>query len=557
MPGLSHSLGERDLGHLRIVAELWGLQLEAQEARLALQRLEELLLDRQLVEQVTADLPEQARIALDDLIQQKGRMPWSLFTRRYGEVRVMGAGRRDREQPYLDPVSPAEMLWYRALLARAFFDTAKGLVEYAYIPDDLLPLLPAPQSQSATVLGRLASSTERLHPLPANDRIVDHACTLLAALRLGLAEQEISLIAAGWESGPNQLTIPALTLLLSSAGLLDADGLPQPETTRLFLEAERGLALAQLARAWLSSVTFNDLRMIPHLSFEGDWQNDPLQARQVLLDLLASLPQGSWWSLPAFVAAVRERHPDFQRPSGDYDSWFIRDRRSGEYARGFDAWDVVDGELLRFMITGPLHWLGMLDLAQPEMSDPAARLPAVVTAFRLSRWASRLLQGQAPAGLPVEDAKLLAGSEARLRIPRLAPRVARYQIARFCAWEGEKDGDYRYRITPLSLGRARQQGLTPSQLLNLLRRYAQALPPSLVKAIERWEQRGTEAHLEQLTVLRLATPELMQAVRASRASRYLGDMLGPTAVIVKRGAGEKVLSILAEMGFLGDSFQVG
>jgi hypothetical protein len=553
MPGLNQSLQERDLGHLRIAAEMWGVQLEAQETRPALQQLEAFLLDPNRIGQIVANLPEQAHAALDDLIRQQGRMSWSLFTRRYGEVRVMGAGRRDRERPYLEPVSTAEILWYRALVARTFFDTPKGLVEFAYIPDDLLPLLPPPQSQVQAAIGRLASSAERLQPRPASDRILDHACTLLAALRLGLGVDEINLLASDWESGPNQLNVPELMTLLSSAGLLDADGLPQPEAARLFLEEERGPALAQLARAWMTSSTFNDLRLIPHLAFEGNWQNDPLQARQAVLDFLSSVPEKTWWSLPAFVAAVQAHHPDYQRPVGDYDSWFIRDKRSGEYARGFAAWDAVDGELVRFMITGPLYWMGILDLAQPEISEPSANTLASATAFRLSEWSTQLLDGQPPARLPPEDAKLFAGSDARLRIPRLAPRAARYQAARFCAWEGEKDGEYRYRITPASLGRARQQGLTSAHLLILLRRYAQNLPPSLVKALERWEQRGVEARLEQLTVLRLATPELMQAVRSSRAARFLGDMLGPTAVIVKAGAAEKVLFILAEMGYLGEA----
>jgi hypothetical protein len=551
-PSLSQSLLERDLGHLRIVAELWGVELNAQEPRLALQSLEVSLLDQSRIQQTASALPEQARTALDDLVRQQGRIPWSLFTRRYGEVRVMGAGRRDRERPHLTPISPAEILWYRALVARAFFDTPKGLVEFAYIPDNLLPRLPPPQSRSSNALGCLANSAERARPRLANDHLVDHACTLLAGLRLGLAQEELGQLAASWESGPNPLTLPALTSLLSSVGLLDMDGLPQPEAARLFLEAERGQALAQLARAWLSSVTFNDLRLISHLSFEGNWNNDPLQARRAVLNFLSSVPTGAWWSLPAFVAGIREHYPDYQRPAGDYDAWFIRDKRSGEYARGFEHWYTVDGELVRFMVTGPLHWLGILDLALPESHESSTDTSTAVTAFRKSGWASALLEGEAPDGLPLEEAKLLVGSDGRLRAPRLVPRAARYQVARFCAWEGEKDDEYRYRITPLSLGRARQQGLTTLQLLNLIRRSAQALPPSLVKAIERWEQHGAEARMEQLTVLRLATPDLMQAVRSSRASRYLGDLLGPTAVIIKTGATEKVLTILAELGYLGE-----
>jgi hypothetical protein len=97
------------------------------------------------------------------------------------------------------------------------------------------------------------------------------------------------------------------------------------------------------------------------------------------------------------------------------------------------------------------------------------------------------------------------------------------------------------------------QGLKPNHLLGLLQRHAQTVAPSLVKAIERWERAGVEARLEDVLVLRLANPELLQTVRASKAGRFLGEPLGPTAVIVKPGALEKVLAILAELGYLGES----
>ena len=46
---------------------------------------------------------------------------------------------------------------------------------------------------------------------------------------------------------------------------------------------------------------------------------------------------------------------------------------------------------------------------------------------------------------------------------------------------------------------------------------------------------------------------MLQRLRSSRAARFLGDPLGPTTVIVKPGAASKVLSILAEMGYLGEA----
>ena len=74
----------------------------------------------------------------------------------------------------------------------------------------------------------------------------------------------------------------------------------------------------------MGDINFNELRLLPGLKFEGDWTNDPLRTRQAILELVSQIPENRWWSLAAFVAAVREQHPDFQRPAGDYDSWFIR-----------------------------------------------------------------------------------------------------------------------------------------------------------------------------------------------------------------------------------------
>lgn len=551
LPDLFESLQGRDLGHLRIVAELWELELSAPDARIGLQRLAPLLLDPLLVKEVVDFLPAEARLAVSDLLRNEGRLPWQLFTRRYGTVREMGPGRRDRERPFASPASPAEMLWYRALVGRAFFDTPSGPAEFAYIPEDLLSLIPGQPAEASSALGRPASPSERSLPIPASDRILEHACTLLAALRLGLPVESIE---SNWAVSPGALPtcspVP-LRALLSAAGLLDAAGLPLPEPTRAFLEVSRAEALAILVRAWMYSASFNELHLLPGLCLEGEWQNDPLHARRAILDFLTSVPgrqpstERPYWSLPAFVAAVRQAQPDFQRPAGDYDSWFVRREGNDDFLRGFEHWDDVDGALIRYLVSGPLHWLGILDLAAPAENFPPS-------AFRFSNWAASLLSGTAPDGLRDEGEQLKVRSDARLHVPRLAPRSVRYQVARFCAWEGEKDDGYQYRIIPASLERARQQGLRVNHLLALLRRHAFTVPPSLARALERWEEFGSQVRLEQVIILRLGTPDLLQALRNSRAARFLGDPLGPTTVIVNQGAWKRVLEVLAEMGYLSE-----
>lgn len=544
MPALAQSLQGQDLGHLQIIAEHWGLELHAPDVLTALEILIPHMLERQRFDEVFETFPENAHQALQALMHNGGRLPWQGFIRRFGVVREMGPGRRDRQRPDRQPASPAEVLWYHALMARAFFDTPSGPEEYAYIPDELMALLPVPQGDQMTPLGRPATPAERSNPIPTSDRILDDACTLLAALRLGLPDEALSFDFAS----PYPLSPFPLKALLFSAGLLDPGGLPLPEPTRAFLEASRGEALAQLVSAWQDSTDFNELAFTPGLILEGDWLNDPRRARRAILDFLASLPLASlpgdtWWNLEAFVTAIHQYHPDYQRPAGDYDTWIIRRRDSPDYLRGFEHWDQVDGALIRFLIGGPLYWLGIADLATLPDS-------LTVSAFRFSPWSEALLDGLAPVGPPLEDGLVQVRSDGRLRLPRLTPRAVRYQISRFCEWEGEVDQVYRYRLTPVSLERARQQGLQLSHLLALLGRHAKTVPPVLVKALKRWEERGVEARLEPVLVLRLSSPEVLQALRASRAARFLGDPLGPSAVIVKPGAREKVLAAILELGYL-------
>ena len=543
MPGLVNSLQQHDLGFLRIVAELWGVELEAADARQAARKLADALQDPELVAEIVEVLTPEARAALQELSKNEGRLPWKRFTRRYGQVREMGPGRRDREKPFQQPVSPAEALWYRALVARSFFDSPGGPEEFAFIPDDLIPLLPFRAQITAQGLGRPATPAEHAYEIPADDRVLDHACTLLAALRLELSLDQIPLAAA---SPLYPLDPLALKSLLAAAHMLDEAGTPAPEPARLFLEAGRGQALATLVSAWLDASALDELSFVPGLQLEGEWEHDPRRARQAVLRFVGSIPAGSWRQLDSFVGAIREFEPDFQRPAGDYDSWFIRQADSGEYLRGFENWAAVDGALIRYLIAGPMHWLGLLDLA----ATAEGKAPA---AFRTSRWWGELLEGRAPQGFDEEDRPIIVRSDARVTVPRLAPRAARYQIARFSRWEDPEADTYRYTLTPGSLARAQQAGLQTSHLLSLLGHYAQAVPPSLVKALENWAEKGAQAKVEQLLVLRVGSPQILQELRTSRAARFLGDPLGPTTVVVNPGAWEKVLAALAELGYLGEA----
>jgi len=527
MPDLFHTLLKYDLGHLRILAGLWGLELDSNDVDSAAEELSASLLDPEPVRETIDILHADAVAALKSLAAANGKMEWSSFARKFGEVREMGEAKRDRERPHLKPISPAETLFYYGFLAKAFFDSGKGAQEFAYIPEDLLEFIKqeeqeVPKGKKEEPLGRPATPVEKAFEIPTSDHILDDATTYLAALRLGRSD---------WKFDPQ------LTALLTTAGLLKK-GVPQAEKIKSFLEASRADALKFLIEAWQTSQTFDELRLIPNLICEGEWKDQPLVTREFLLDLVNSVPQDKWWSIPAFLRAIKEKFPDFQRPAGDYDSWFIKRESDGQYLRGFAYWDQVDGALVKYFIR-TLHWLGLADLAAPEEGKDA-------TAFRVN--GSKV---ESPR-LKVE-AKIVVSSNGKITVSRFFSRAVRYQISRFCEWDNDRPDEYQYQVTARSLAQAKEQGLQASQLLALLVKYTNgAVAPALVKALKQWEAHGTEARVKNLLVLRVNRPEILDEMRKSKAAKFLGDVLSPTAVIIKSGAESKVLAALAELGLLAE-----
>ncbi len=548
MPDLLHSLLKQDIGHLRIIAELWGLELDSNTADEAREELSASLLDVGLAAELIDSLSPQADSAIHVLVDEGGRIPWAVFARKYGDIREMGAGKRDRERPHLKPSSTAETLFYRGLLARAFFDDEKGPQEFAYIPDDLLELLNSifyeetdeqkepPKNNSSEItaqseaLGRPASPGERGRDLLANDSILDDATTFLAALRMGRSEYESD---------------PRLQALLTTANLIRND-VPQAEAVKTFLECPRTEALKMLQSAWIESASFNELRLMPTIICEGEWRNEPHETREFLLNLLDAIPEGRWWSLGAFIRDIKQKYADFQRPAGDYDSWFIKRTSDGQYLRGFSYWEQVDGALIKYFITDILHSLGQVDLSIAEgATEPAS--------FRISTFASE----------KEENGKIAVSSNGRISIPGTAPRVIRYQVSRFCEWDEDagrvakrietRNSEHKYHITTNSLMKAKEQGLKAEHLLALLSKHTDAgIPPSLVKALKRWEVNGTEARVQTQVILKVSKPEILEEMRKSKAAKFLGEALSPTTVIIKSGAIQKVMEALTEFGILGE-----
>lgn len=553
MPPLERVLTDYDLGLLRVIAGLWGLDLNAPSQREAVALVSAWLRDADRVSAQVAALSPAECAALEAVRRAGGRLPLARFARTHGEVRAMGPARREREQPWRVDPSPAEALWYRALTGHGFFEIESGPQEFVFIPEDLLKFIPEMPQPPPPPPGTPAPSPETFaaaEPCLADDMVTLLAYAQITPLRLegGTLTTRLPAAVRRFLRAPEGLDL-CFQLALDLKLLSDTPLKPDPTNASPFLDLTRAEQTRRLADAWRASPDWNDLRRMPGLIFEGaKWRNDPALAREAILKLLADVPPGAWWSLDSFVAAVKERAPDFQRPAGEYDSWYIRDAATGEYLRGFENWERVDGALVRWLIAEPLRWLGLVEVTKGQgIRDSEA--------FRVTPVAHAFLRRETEPAAAAEPARVRVGANGVLRVPLdLRPRD-RFRVARIAKWLGLEGGEYVYRLTPGSLKRAEKQGISLERVAEFLRAIAdeRGLSPGLHGALLRWSRHGAEVALKEMAVLRVKNAELLETLRRTpKLSDYLGPSLGPTAAEVRRDDLERVRDLLAELGLLTD-----
>jgi hypothetical protein len=550
MVSLLRTLQDSEPALLPVLASVWGVKIDPKDRERAAKLLAEAMLTPAHAERIWDTLNDGQRGALQLLISNKGKMPETMFTRLFGEIRRMGAGQIERERPLEQPAGTAEALFYRGLIGIAYETTNAGPRGILHIPEDLLAVLPIHKTaydnleevdddfpeeemdEDTTVGIILIDKPDNAHP--ADTSVVDDMTTLLAYIQLNSPAVESDSVADVDALMAHLLTRDAGRLvfligLAASAGFIESQSarlyIKRPEVRR-WLEHPRHEQVRTLAEAWRGSTVWHDLWHVPGLYVEREAgtmpQYNPAAARQEAIDLLESAaPREGWWSQDSFIDLMKSHDRDFQRPNGDYQSWYIRND-AGEYLTGEESWDAVEGALLHYYLNGPLHWLGLFDVA-----DGASRLSAYGRAFIARKgWPTP----------PDTPDKIVIKDDGTLLVPRKAPRIDRFQVARFAVWISAGD-PYTYRLQGDSIAAAAEQGISVSHIAAFLNKANNdaPLPAAIQRLLENWRGGATAAvTFERLLVLRTTASETLDFIFDTPAlRRYLGARLGPMAVVIR------------------------
>ncbi len=575
MLDLIASLRESDVAILEVIATVWKVDTTSLNQTETVKSIHAQMTERTHAERVWETLDDGQRGALQTLIGADGKMALTMFSRLYGDIRKLGKGAIQREQPHKNPQSIAEGLFYRGLLYEGYEQAPAGARPVVYVPIDLMGVLPsertayddleempAPDTTDSSVLfDDDAPTINALDPdvldniLQADTSLVDDLTTMLAYLRINTAtlerHNEVLALTTADETALSAHLLDALPQRLAfmlelaiSADLVDvSEGKAHTRRSevRRWLEASRSKQLKILADAWHTSTLYRELWHVPGLHPEaGGWRYDPVVARAALLGFMRGyVPKQDWWSMDEFILTVKESEPDFQRPGGDYDSWYIRNE-GGDYLNGFESWDAVDGALLEFYLMGPLHWLGMVDLA-----EDAARLNAYGRAF----------VAQEPLPDPrAEPDPIIVQADGTVLASRRVTSVDRFQLARFTTWDkpATRDGaPYHYRLTAQGVKQADAQGINTGHIASFLGRFVDGnLPQAVAHLLDTWQSGASgSATIETLLVLRTTSQQALdQIVNEPALRRYTGARLGPMAVIVRASQWEALRDALGEQG---------
>lgn len=520
------------------------------------------LLDSATIANTLDRLTEAERTVLDRLIAEGGAMPAHRVQREYGGVRELGPGRLERERPWDDPISPTERLWYLGLLYPGFGVLGSFRGRVYYIPSDLLPLLP--DVDESPVRFEVQATTEPPETRSADLTFVEDAFVVLSELQLrpSPVEHERFLPAETLARINRRLRVPEprvgsehetqrlglLLYLLRELGLIAVTRTDtmQPVATRArrWLQVPRYRRLQSLQRTWAGDESWNDLWRVPELRFERTgWRNDPLATRRRVLHWLKEVPTGTWVTIDSFVEAIKRVDPDFQRPTGDYESWYIRDAATGDFLQGWESWNAVEGALLRYLLRGPLLWLNVIAVGYQLGEEPEA------VAFRITRSGERFLGHDVELPSPPSSEPIKIEADGTVFVPSNVNDWERLHLERLTV---PVDPPHQYTLDQERVTTALVEGSDPQRILRFLRHISDnRVPEEVVQRFRSWVSGFGQLTIRHLVVLEVDRAGLLQDLRRlPSVRRHIVQQLNETTVVVDAEHVDELVENVRQAGYL-------
>lgn len=449
------------------------------------------------------------------LIERRGTAPFYEFTQRFGTFQQLLPRRQLKKVKSPSSPTPSTRLAYLGWIFPYAEDGQKHPT-HVVIPAEIYPLLPkvvrrraavtttAPLLPDPTILmydltlwlnhlhhtptARLRTGTPPLATLRhVNEHLRDPA-SLATVRRVGRAGRTAFL---AFLAEAAALVTPDSPITLTPAAWHWLDGSPE-------------YCLQTLWQAWCHPApTLWQKYSQPSLPV-GDFYS----LQTALIEGLATLPHNTAYTVEGWCRALIRRDDRF---------WYLTPWWEREVGKNNAL------SFLSALLTGPLHWFGIIALHPDNRT------------FSLTPTGAWLLAQQttpAPVWRPSAPASIQP--DGTIRVPLTIPPALLFHLAALAEWNPPDGYLALYRLTPAAIGHAYARGYTLADIYRYLALATQsALPTDLKKRLSAWWAQSRPIRLQRVTLLEVSDPDILAELsRAAVVRRALRHTLHPRTAIV-------------------------
>lgn len=270
----------------------------------------------------------------------------------------------------------------------------------------------------------------------------------------------------------------------------------------------------------------------------GSRRIDEAAARQVVLHYLQEFAGGEWVSEDAFCDAVHATNPDFLREDYASLSWAMVDVAAEAELYGAESWDPVEGEWIRYVLRGPLYWLGIVRCGRDSGGRRAAFQLAPEVAV------------QDPAlFLPEDTQQVVFRDDLGMFAPSGVDLGLLYRIEPYLVLRGRDAAGSSYRFTRVSVLRGLEAGGSWDELRELVEQLSLHVPEHVSHQLREWAASYGRLLLEGAILLTAVTEEEADsAVQSPGVASCLGERLGRQTFRVSPERVWQLTDVLREAG---------
>ncbi|MEZ4731497.1 MAG: helicase-associated domain-containing protein [Caldilineaceae bacterium] len=357
-----------------------------------------------------------------------------------------------------------------------------------------------------------------------------------------------------------------------------------PEVKEQFLRQTVALQQAILSRAYFAMTNWSELWLLlrnePDLhlvrsTYVHNTLHHPQSLaaeltafRTLVLTTCAWLPDDHWFKLADLFVLLRQLWPKFNQSFWQNRYYVV----SGQNHRGFwhlanregqpldtntaQEWEQIQGNFVRTLLSGPLHWAGLVDLYHEAGELTAVRFHGLGDLFwdRVESVTLRPIGGQSTvAQQATTDTDLLHIQGDQIAVaPALITAQAHSLLDRIASLEVAQPQQFVYRLDAATVQKSFAAGVILADLLaEWERSFHKPIPKSLKQRLTTWWTAYGQLRLYQdVTVIEFGDDYALTEMKAvTSLNTVLIAELSPRLVLVPKGAVATLAAELEKAGY--------